>query len=60
MFDALGVLLALYVGYAIANGGVCVKAGFRARTLLRHESPEEFWMAIVIYSGLSIALITVF
>jgi hypothetical protein len=48
------------VGYAIVNGRVSVKAGFRGRTLLRHESPEKFWMAIVIYSGPSVALITVF
>ena len=60
MFKLLGVLLALYVARSIARGEVTMKSGLWAKTVGRAESPTEFWICIAIYSGLAVALLTVF
>ncbi|CAG0929818.1 MAG: hypothetical protein EFKGCFLK_01931 [Rhodocyclaceae bacterium] len=60
MFKLLGVLLAMYVIHAVVTGSVVAKAGPGKATVLRAESPEYFWIVIVIYAGLSLALLTVF
>jgi hypothetical protein len=60
MFDVLGVLLALYTGYAVVSGEVLAKSGPRVRTVSRAGSPAYFWVVIAIYAGLSLALVLVF
>jgi hypothetical protein len=60
MFRLVGVLLALYTAYAAIRGEVFAKSGISGRTVLKTESPGEFWVVIVIYAALSGALITVF
>lgn len=60
MFKILGTLLAIYVCYCVFAGRVVAKAGAGSREVLRGEMPRAFWTVIVIYAGLSIALITVF
>lgn len=60
MFKILGIVVALYTGYAVFKGEVYAKSGVKGRTVLKEESPEYFWIVIAIYTGLSIALITVF
>lgn len=60
MFKVIGALLLIYVCYAIATGRVLAKAGVRAREVLREDSPSYFWVVVVIYAALSVALITVF
>jgi choline-glycine betaine transporter len=57
MFKLIGALLTLYTVYAATTGRVLVKSGPWGRIVLKQESPEYFWLAIVIYAGLSIALI---
>jgi len=60
MFTILGILVALYTAYAVIKGEVYAKSGPWGRTVSRLDSPAYFWVVIVIYAGLSIALITVF
>lgn len=60
MFKTLGVLVALYTTYAALKGEVYAKSGVWGRTVSRAESPQYFWVVIVIYAALSIALLTVF
>ena len=60
MFPILGVLVAAYVLYAVMAGEIFAKAGVWGRSISREKSPGEFWMTIVIYSGLAIALIAIF
>jgi len=60
MFKVLGVLVALYVVYAVARGEVLAKSGAWGRTVTRADSPEYFWIVIAIYAGLGLALIFVF
>lgn len=60
MFAIIGILLAFYVLYAVLAGEVYSKAGAWGRSISRRESPGDFWMTIVIYAGLAIALVTVF
>ena len=60
MFKALGVLLSAYTLYAIVRGEVYAKAGPGGRLVTRRESAGYFWIVIVIYSGLSLALLTIF
>lgn len=60
MFAALGILVCVYAVYAAATGEVYAKSGAWGRRVVRRESPEYFWVVIVIYAGLGIALITVF
>ena len=60
MFKALGILVGLYAAYAALAGSVYAKSGPGGRSIHRHEEPRYFWTVIVIYAGLSIALLTVF
>ena len=60
MFKALGLFLGLYVAYAAYKGEVYAKSGAWGRAVMRTDSLEYFWMVIVVYAGLSIALITLF
>lgn len=56
MFKVLGVLVALYVVYAAIDGKVYTKSGPGGRTVFRQDSPEYFWVVILIYAGLGLAL----
>lgn len=60
MFKMLGVLLAIYTLYSALRGEVYAKERAWGRHFRRDEEPRMFWTIIVIYSGLSIALLTVF
>lgn len=60
MFKLLGVLVAAYVLNAISKGKVYARSGITGRQIYRDESPTYFWTVIVVYSVLSIALMTVF
>jgi hypothetical protein len=59
-FKVLGVLVAFYTAYAAVSGKVYVKAGAGGKTVTRAESPGEFWVSIVIYAVLSVALMIFF
>lgn len=60
LFKFLGVMLAIYVIYAIKSGEVYAKSGASGQTVSLEASPGYFWTVIVIYGGLSLALVTVF
>ena len=60
MFKILGIVVALYTAYAAISGEVYAKSGPWGRTVSRVDSPQYFWTVIVIYAGLSVALLTVF
>jgi hypothetical protein len=60
MFRALGILVLLYVCYALARGEVFAKKGPRGSTVSRTESPGYFSAVIAVYILLGVALITVF
>ena len=60
MFKVLALLVALYTGFAVLSGEVYAKAGVWGRTISRRDAPVDFWMTIVIYAGLAVALATVF
>lgn len=60
MFRALGILVLLYVCYALATGAVFAKRGPGGRMVSRAESPGYFSVVIAIYTLLAIALLTVF
>lgn len=60
LFQTLGVLLALYVAYAIATGSVVVKDRWKSKRVQRDDTPREFWICIAIYAGLTVALLFVF
>ncbi|MBV6417461.1 MAG: hypothetical protein CMLOHMNK_02161 [Steroidobacteraceae bacterium] len=60
LFQVLGVLLALYVLYALASGRVYAKDRWWGRSFARDAEPGVYWSIIVIYTGLSLALYFVF
>lgn len=60
MFKAIGLLVAIYAVYSIVTGRVYAKSGVGGRVVSRQESPEYFWCVVVIYAGLSAALIWLF
>jgi len=60
VFDLLGVLLALYLAYALARGEVVAKAGPGARRIRRGDSPRHFWIVVAIYAALALALVVLF
>ena len=56
----MGALRALYIVQCLSSGSVKVRAGWGSRVYERDSSPGQFWMAIVIYGLLCVALVTVF
>jgi len=60
LFKLLGVLLALYTLLSVLRGEVYAKDRAWGRTFRRADEPRWFWSIIVIYCGLSVALLTVF
>ncbi len=60
MFRLLGILLLVYVAYALHKGEVYAKHRWSGRTVYRNDSPGYFATVIAIYIILGIALITVF
>ena len=60
MFKVIGVVLAVYVCYAIVNGSVYAKSGPSGHSVVRGESPGYFWVVIAIYAALSLALVLLF
>lgn len=56
MFRILAVAVAAYTAYAVLSGSVLAKSGWRMRRISRAEAPEDFWLVIVIYAGLSLAM----
>lgn len=60
MFKVIGGLFALYIAYAAISGKVSARSGVFRRTISRQDSPRYFWTIIIIYAGLSGALMTVF
>lgn len=60
MFKLLGVLIGLYVAFAVVRGEVFAKSGVWGRTVSKLDSPEYFWVVVTIYGALSLALLTIF
>jgi hypothetical protein len=60
LFDLLGIVVGVYALYAVCVGRVFIKSGPGGRWVQRSESPEYFWVSVVIYLGLAIALVAVF
>ena len=60
LFKLLGVLLLVYVGYAIWRGEVFAKSGAWGTIHVRDASPHAFWGVIIVYSLLGLALLTIF
>lgn len=60
MFKVLGVLLAVYVTFAVFRGEVYARSGMWARMIKREDSASYFWTVIGIYYALALALVTVF
>lgn len=60
LFDVLGVLLALYLAWALVRGEVLAKSGPGARRFVRGESPRGYWTTMAIYAALAVALVVAF
>ena len=59
-FRILGVLLACYVVQALMSGSVYARSRWWGRTLERASNPFGYWMAIVCYALLALALVFLF
>ena len=60
MFRALGIVVLLYVCYALFQGKVYAKHRWSGKMVLRSESPGYFSAVISVYVLLGVALIFVF
>lgn len=60
LFDILGACVAVYTAYAAATGSVFVRHRAWGRSVDRGDEPGYFWLVIVIYGLLSVALIAWF
>jgi hypothetical protein len=60
MFRIIGVAVLVYAAIALARGEVFARSRLWGRTISREESPEYFWVVLVIYAALGLALIFVF
>jgi hypothetical protein len=60
LFKMLGIVIGLYAAYAALSGKVYARSGPAGRMVTRRESPRYFWIVVVIYASLSLALLTIF
>ncbi len=60
MFDALGVIVAVYAVYCLLTGRVYARRGIGGESIFREASPVRFWTVVGIYFALAVALIAVF
>ena len=60
MFRVLGVLLALYVIWAVLRGSIHAKRAAWGETIERDAEPLRFWTVVAVYVGLVLALMFVF
>jgi hypothetical protein len=60
LFEILGLLVGGYTVYGVFSGRVFAKSGPGGRIVSRDQSPEYFWVVIVIYAVLSLALLFLF
>ncbi len=60
MFKGIGIAVGMYAVLAALRGEVHAKAGVGSRRYSRDESPTYFWLVIVTYAALSIALVVFF
>lgn len=60
IFKGLGVIVALYVAYALTVGKVYARRGPWGVTWARSKNPFWYWSTVVIYAILSAALAFVF
>ena len=60
MFQLIGALLAAYVVLAVLRGSVVAKRRAWGERIERETEPHRFWTVIAIYTGLVVALFTIF
>ena len=60
MWQGIGVLVGLYTLISVLRGEVHGKRGVSMETIYRQHAPGQFWLTIVIYGALTVALFTVF
>jgi len=60
VFKGLGALLASYVAYGLTVGEIYAKRGPWGANVKRAEQPFNYWSTIVVYAGLSAALLLIF
>ena len=60
MWQGIGVLSGLYTLISAVRGEVQAKNGMHMDTIYRKNQPGSFWIAIVIYTSMTVALFTVF
>jgi hypothetical protein len=60
VFKLLGILVALNVVYALSAGQVYARRGPWGALWKRSEHTFNYWAAVTVYSGLSVALFFVF
>jgi hypothetical protein len=60
MFKLVGVMVALYVVYALSVGEVFAKRGIWGAISRRAEQPFQYWSTIVVYAILSAVLFFIF
>lgn len=59
-FVLLGVCLGIYTVYATFAGTVYARSGPGGRRIARAEEPWRYWSTIVVYVGLTAALLWYF
>jgi hypothetical protein len=62
LFDLLGIVVGVYALYAVCVGRVFIKSGPGGRWVTASAASHRstFWVSVVIYLGLAIALVAVF
>ncbi len=60
LFQLLGVVVGIYVAYALLTGRVYAKSGIWGRTFLRDGDAWSYWSACIAYALLSAGLLLYF
>jgi hypothetical protein len=60
LFQPLGVVVGIYVAYALVTGHVYAKSGIWGRTFQRDRDAWSYWSACIAYALLSAGLLFYF
>ena len=59
MLKILGLIVGIYTLISVISGAVNTRGGFKGRRIFRKRDPQYFWIVIMIYASVSVALLSV-
>lgn len=59
MLKLLGLVVGIYTLISVISGAVHTRGGFKGRRIFRKRESQYFWIVIMIYASVSVALLSI-